>query len=77
MSDKRLKELGETIRQERKNRGISQEELANKAQLDRSYMGRIERGEKNITVLKLHQICDALEISPALLFSKNLSQTNS
>ncbi|WP_374961095.1 helix-turn-helix domain-containing protein [Spongiibacter tropicus] len=68
MSDKRLKALGETIRQERKNRGISQEELANKAQLDRSYMGRIERGEKNITVLKLLQICDALKISPSLLF---------
>ncbi|CAA0089540.1 Uncharacterised protein [Zhongshania aliphaticivorans] len=68
MADKRLKELGGRIRLERKKRGISQEALANKAQLDRSYMGRIERGEKNITVLKLLQICDAMDIAPSLLF---------
>ncbi|POP52596.1 helix-turn-helix domain-containing protein [Zhongshania marina] len=44
---------------------VSQEELASKAQLDRSNMGRIERGRKNLTILKLHEICDAFEVSPA------------
>lgn len=69
MTDKRLKKLGDRIRIERKKLGISQEVLASRAHLDRSYMGRIERGEKNITVLKLLQICDALDIPPAFLFS--------
>jgi transcriptional regulator with XRE-family HTH domain len=67
MTDNRLQQLGFTIRSERKKQGISQEALANKAQLDRSYMGRIERGEKNITVLKLFQIADALEVPPSRL----------
>ena len=67
MTDNRLQQLGFTIRSERKKQGISQEALANKAQLDCSYMGRIERGEKNITVLKLFQIADALEVPPSRL----------
>ncbi|MBN48482.1 MAG: transcriptional regulator [Spongiibacteraceae bacterium] len=67
MTDNRLQQLGFAIRSERKKQGISQEALANKAQLDRSYMGRIERGEKNITVLKLFQIADALEVPPSRL----------
>ena len=67
MTDNRLQQLGFTIRSERKKQGISQEALADKAQLDRSYMGRIERGEKNITVLKLFQIADALEVPPSRL----------
>ncbi len=68
MSDVRLQILGQNIRQMRKELGFSQESLADKAKLDRSYMGRVERGEKNITVLKLYQVCDALGISPKQLF---------
>ena len=45
--------LGRNIRKTRKEKNLSQEKLALMCGLDRSYMGRIERGEVNITVLKL------------------------
>ena len=44
-----LKELGARIRNERKAQGFSQEGFAHVANLDRSYYGSIERGERNIT----------------------------
>lgn len=60
MKDKRLVEVGLKIRNLRKEQGVSQEKLAELSNTDRSYMGRIERGEKNITILKLYELCDAL-----------------
>lgn len=61
--------LGEKIRSVRKERGFSQERLALNAKLDRSYMGRIERGEANITLEMLYQLakvldCEAKELIP-------------
>lgn len=64
MRDPRLQAFGQRIRDLRRQRGYSQESFAALAGVDRSYMGQIERGEKNITLLKLFQISDALEISP-------------
>lgn len=55
-----LKALGRRIREGRKALGWTQEELADEARLDRSYVGGIERGERNITFTKLCQICAAL-----------------
>lgn len=60
--DERVKLFGQKVRQIRKSKGISQESLAELAGIDRSYMGNIERGEKNITLKKAYEICDALEI---------------
>jgi transcriptional regulator with XRE-family HTH domain len=60
--------FGERIRTIRKEKGLSQEALAALADIDRSYMGHIERGEKNITLTKIHQIAKALEIRPSVLF---------
>lgn len=57
------KEVGKLIRATRKNQGVSQESLAARAQLDRSYMGRIERGEVNITLKALWEISVALGVS--------------
>jgi transcriptional regulator with XRE-family HTH domain len=57
------KEVGLLIRKQRKLKGISQEGLAAKAQIDRSYMGRIERGEMNITLKVLWEISEAFEVS--------------
>ncbi len=54
-------EIGKRIREQRRLANISQEKLALKAEIDRSYMGRIERGEVNITVDKLYQIGAVLE----------------
>lgn len=61
------KELGKRIRQARKAKGLSQDFFALICQVDRSYMGRIERGEVNITVEKLYQIAEHLGCGPAEL----------
>lgn len=62
MTDRRILLLGKKIRSTRKEVGLSQEALAVEAELDRAYVGKIERGQKNVTVAKLLQISDALEV---------------
>lgn len=59
--------LGKNIRAQRKAKGISQDGLALTCKIDRSYMGRIERGEVNLTVEKLYSIADALRCEPTSL----------
>ena len=61
-TDERMITFGKRVREVRKSKGISQERLAEMSGIDRSYMGNIERGEKNITLKKVYEICDALEI---------------
>lgn len=61
-ADERMIAFGKRVREVRKGKGISQERLAEMADIDRSYMGNIERGEKNITLKKAYEICDALNI---------------
>lgn len=56
--------IGNKIRETRKSKSISQEQLALRTAIDRSYLGRIERGEVNITVEKLYQISQTLEVDP-------------
>lgn len=53
--------IGLSIRQKRTQSNITQESLALQCGIDRSYMGRIERGEVNLTVEKLYEIARALE----------------
>lgn len=60
--DERMIAFGKRVREVRKSKGISQEKLAEMAGIDRSYMGNIERGEKNVTLKKAYEICDALEV---------------
>lgn len=48
-NDKNLVKLGNNIRLLRKSKGLSQEQLALNAHIDRSYIGGIERGERNVT----------------------------
>jgi transcriptional regulator with XRE-family HTH domain len=61
------KELGKKIRLARKLRGVSQENLALMCRVDRSYMGRIERGEANLTLEKLYQVAQSLDCEPSAL----------
>ncbi|CAM4179933.1 helix-turn-helix domain-containing protein [Psychrobacter arenosus] len=61
-TDERMISFGRRVREVRKGKGISQERLAEMAGIDRSYMGNIERGEKNITLKKAYEICDALKV---------------
>ncbi len=58
----RLNELGKNIANYRKNKGLSQEKLAEKVDLSREYITRVERGQKNISLKKLFAIADALEV---------------
>lgn len=60
--DERMIAFGRRVREIRESKKISQEKLAEMANIDRSYMGNIERGEKNITLKKVYDICDALEV---------------
>jgi len=69
MKDPRLVAFGEKVRQIRKEKGLSQEALADLAKIERSYMGHIERGDQNITLTKIHQIADALKIPVVNLIS--------
>lgn len=69
MKDPRLVAFGEKVRQIRKEKGLSQEALADLARIERSYMGHIERGDQNITLTKIHQIADALKIPVVNLIS--------
>lgn len=65
--DPSLAILGQRIRQKRKQLGLTQEELAHKADLDRSYVGGVERGERNISFSVLCQISSSLECDVATL----------
>ncbi len=62
-----LKQLGTRIREKRKRMGLTQETLANLADIDRSYIGGVERGERNITFSLLCKICTALNCDVAEL----------
>ena len=62
-----LKKLGTRIREKRKTMEWTQEDLASTARIDRSYIGGVERGERNLTFSVLCQICTALQCDVAAL----------
>lgn len=57
-----LRKVGDRVRSARAMAGLSQEELAHRAGLDRSYMSGIERGVRNVTLLKLQAVARALKL---------------
>ena len=67
MNTQILKKFGEKIRRIRRERGISQEKLAHEAGIERSYMGAIERGERNPTLLKIYKIVTTLKVNSSEL----------
>ena len=62
--------FGERVRELRKDKGLSQEELSFKADLHRTYIGMIERAEKNITLTNIEKIAKALDVLPSELLTK-------
>ena len=60
---KTLKQFGGRIREVRNKQGFSQEAFADKCGMDRSYIGGIERGERNVSLLNIQTHCLALRIS--------------
>lgn len=62
--------FGGKVRQIRREKGLSQEELSFKAELHRTYIGMIERAEKNITLTNIEKIAKALDVHPSELLTK-------
>ena len=61
--------FGIRLKVQRKARGFSQERLAEIACLHRTYVGGVERGERNVSLVNIWRIAEALEIDPSLLFA--------
>ena len=62
------KRLGSKIAELRRKRGFSQEGFAHECGFHRSYMGAVERGEKNITITQVEKIAKALKVTLSELF---------
>lgn len=62
--------FGENVRKHRRVLDISQEELAHRADLHRTYIGMIERAEKNITLVNMEKIANALQVKIEDLLKK-------
>ena len=67
-----LVKFGQRVRQERTTRKLSQEQLAELAGVHRTYIGMIERGEKNITLENIEKLAKALELKPEELLRTDL-----
>ena len=63
-----LIKFGEKVRNLRKERGLSQEELSFRAELHRTYIGMIERAEKNLTLINIEKIAKTLNVEIKELF---------
>ncbi len=63
-------QVGLNVRRFRRRAGLSQEELAHRANLDRTYISGVERGVRNPTVLVLQEIAAVLDVKPAELLTE-------
>lgn len=64
-----IRAVAANVRQARKAAGLSQEELALEAEVDRTYVSQVERAKRNITVVVLSRLARALRTTPAALVS--------
>lgn len=65
---KELRQLGDAIRHRRGGLDVSQEDFAEIADLHRTYIGQLERGEKNVSFINILRVAKALKIKPSALF---------
>lgn len=63
--------FGEKVRSIRKEQQLSQDELAGQCGLHRTYVGAVERGERNITLINAEKIANALQVSLSKLVSRD------
>ncbi|MEA3015244.1 MAG: hypothetical protein QOD42_3789 [Sphingomonadales bacterium] len=68
--DRVKKRFGARLRHLRKARDMTQEEVAFAADLDRSYLSGIERGKKNLSLVNIHRIAEALKVGAGELFTE-------
>lgn len=68
--DNTLVRLGAAIRSRRQLLELSQEALADHAGIDRSHMGKIERGERNVTILNIAKIASSMACAPSDLLKE-------
>lgn len=61
------REFGLRMREVRKSKSLSQERLAFETGLDRSYIGGVERGERNVSLVNIVRIANALNVHPSIL----------
>jgi len=66
--------FGKHVRQLRLQREWSQEKLADLCGLDRTYIGGIERGERNVSLVNIHRIAEALGVAPAELLASSTTR---
>lgn len=63
-----LQDFGAMVRAYRMERGLSQETFADDCEIDRSYMGGVERGERNLALVNIIRIVQALDMEPSEFF---------
>lgn len=64
--------IGERIRFLRETKELSQKDLSYRADLDRSYIASVEKGHRNISIMNIEKICNALNISISSFFNDKL-----
>jgi transcriptional regulator with XRE-family HTH domain len=64
------KKFGEKVKELRLEKGLSQETLAHQAELDRTYIPSIEKGERNVSITVIEKIANALEVKISDLFDE-------
>ena len=71
LTDQRfLRRIGDRIREQRVARSLTQDELGKKCELHRTFIGSVERGERNVSILNLKVIAAALRVSLAELLAE-------
>ncbi len=70
MENEILKKFGDKVRHYRNLLGLSQEKFAEKANVHRTYIGTVERGETNITLVNVYRLAEALEVSVSKLLEE-------
>jgi transcriptional regulator with XRE-family HTH domain len=62
-----LRSFGRNVRRERERAKLSQEQLAATAGVHRTYLGSLERGERNVALINIHKLARALDVEPGVL----------
>lgn len=69
-----IETFGRTLQEARKDKGWSQEKLAEMADLDRTYISSVERGHRNISIINIYKLAQALDVIPSSLLQNTEEQ---